>query len=194
MHPFQTIVAAVVLIAAAPGVQAETATDALRNPKAQLVELARQNMVRAVATATQRVSECMARGKTTLVKPDAIKKLKLTSAEIKLALPYLHLKAENACMSVATNNATVEILMFKAIEFKAYGRNDPEPFTDSKFQYTAEEICCDNAELHLNRELNYKTLSADKRAALEAIPDLKKPFNPFALLDHFDPPLSKKTP
>ena len=149
-------------------------------------------MMRAVEAANKRVSYCVDLGKATLAKPDAIAKLRLTSGEIKIALPYLHLKAENACMSVAINAATVEIIMFKAIELKAYGRNDPAPFTGSKFQFTAEAICCDNAELYLDRELNYKGLDADKRAALDAIPELKKPFNFIELSNHFIPPPGSK--
>lgn len=189
MRLIQTAITALALIAATPLAADEIASDAPpRNPMGQLVELARQNMMHAVDAANKRVGYCADLGKATLVKPDAIAKLRLTSGEFKIALLYLHLKAENACMSAAINTATVEILMFKAIEIKAYGRNDPEPFTDSKFQFTAEEMCCDNAELYLNRELNYKRLNADKRAALEAIPELKKPFNLLALSDHFIPP------
>ena len=195
MRLIQMAITALGLIAATPLAADATAPDAPpRNPMGQLVELARQNMMRAVDAANKRVGYCLDLGKVTLVKPDAIKKLKLTSAEIKIALPYLHLKAKGTCMSGAINAATVEIIMFKAIELEAYGRNDPGPFTDSKFQYTAEEICCDNAELYLNTELNYKGLGADKRAALDAIPELKKPFNYFELSHHFNPLPGKEKP
>jgi len=65
--------------------------------------------------------------------------------------------------------------MFKTIEFEAYGRNDPEPFTDSNYNFTAAEVCCGNAKIFLNAQLNYMRLNSDKRAALETIPELKKP-------------------
>ena len=190
MRPVQMVITALVLLAIAPRAhtQAGDAPDApLRNPPGPLVELARQNMMSAVEAANKRVGSCADLGKATLAKPDAIKKLKLTPTEISIALLYLHHKAEDACMSGALNAATVAIIMFKTIEYKAYGRNDPAPFTDSKFQYTAEDTCCDNAELYLNRELNYKGLSADKRAALDAIEELKKPFNFLELSHHFTP-------
>lgn len=195
MRLIQTTITVLALIAAIPLATAETAPDAPpRNPLGQLVELARQNMMHAVDAANKRVGYCVDLEKATLAKPDAIKKLRLTSAEFKIALLYLHLKAKDTCMSAAINAAAVKILMFKAIELKAYGRNDPEPFTDSKFQFTAEEICCDNAELYLNRELNYKGLNAGKRAALEALPELKKPFNFIALSNHFIPPPGSEKP
>ena len=151
-------------------------------------------MMSAVDAANKRVGYCVDLGKATLVKPDVITKLRLTSGEIKIALPYLRRKAENACMSSAINAATVEIVMFKAIELEAYGRNDPEPFTDSKFQYSAEDVCCGTPRIHLNTELNYKGLNTDKRAALDAFPELKKPFNFFELLNHFIPPPGREKP
>lgn len=189
MRLIQMIITALVLIATKPLYADEISRDAPpRSPPEQLVELARQNMMRAVDAANKRVGYCADLGKATYVKPGAIAKLKLTSAEFKIALLYLHLKAKSACSSIAINAATVEIIMFKAIELEAYGRNDPAPFTDSKFQYTAEDVCCGTPELQLNTELNYKGLDAEKRAALDAIPELKKPFNFIALSDHFIPP------
>ena len=194
MRLVQIIITAFAFIVATPLAAAEIVPDAPpRNPIGQLVELARQNMMRAVDAANKRVGYCADLGKAAYVKPEVINKLKLTATEINIALFYLHLKAKDACMSTAINAATVEIVTFKAIELEAYGHNDPEPFTDSKFQYTAEDICCGTPSIHLNAELNYKGLPAKKRAALEAIPELKKPFNFFDLLNHFvPPPVSEK--
>lgn len=194
MRPIQKAIAALALMMITSGANSETAPDApLRHPIGQLVELARQNMINAVDAANKRVGYCTDLGKANIVKPDEIAKLKLTSAEIKIALFYLHNKAKNACMSPAVNAATVEIIMFKVIELEAYGRNDPAPFTNSKFQYTAEDVCCGTPRIDLNAQLNYMGLSAGKRAALEAIPELKKPFNVFELSEYFHPtPVSAK--
>jgi len=195
MHPVQTVVALLTLIAAIPLAANESATDAPpRNPLGQLVELARQNMMSAVDAANKRVGYCVDLGKSTVVKPDAIAKLKLTPVETKIALFYLHFKAKDACTAGAVNAATVDIIKFKAIELEANGRNDPEPFTDSKFQYTAEDVCCGTPRIDLNAELNYKRLNAEKRAALETLPELKKPFNVFDLLNHFIPPPGSENP
>ena len=112
---------------------------------------------------------------------------------MKLFAPSKSWPTSDTCTGGAINAATVEIIKFKAIELEAYGRNDPEPFTDSKFQYSAEEVCCGTPKIDLNAQLNYMRLNADKRAALEAIPELKKPFNFFKLSEHFDPaPVSAK--
>jgi hypothetical protein len=195
MRSTRPIVAVLALIAVIPAACAETAPDALpKNPKGQLVELARQNMMSAVDEAIKRVGYCLDLGKTTLVKPDAIAKIKLTFVESKIALLHLHHKAEDTCMAAAINDATVQITMFKTIEFETYGKNHPAPFTNSKDQFTPAELCCGNAELRLNSQLNYLGLSAEMRSALEAIPELKTPFNYFELAAHFNPPPSSAKP
>lgn len=195
MRAIQMTIGAFALIAATSLAADEAAPDAPpRNPLGQLVELARQNMMHAVDAANKRVGYCVDLGKATLIKPVVITKLKLTSAEIKIALSYLYLKAKDTCMSAAINTATVKIIMFKAIELEAYGRNGPEPFTDSKFQYSAEDVCCGTPRIDLNAELNYKGLNTDKRAALDAISELKKPFNFFELLNHFIPQPGREKP
>lgn len=190
-----TTITTLTLIVVVSAACAETVPNVLpKNPKAQLVELARKNMISAMDAANKQGHHCLDLGTATIVKPKAIEKLNLAAEEIKIALNYLRTKAEDTCMSVAVNEATVQILMFKTIEFEAYGHNDPAPFTNSKDQFTAPEFCCGSAELRLNAQLNYLSLSADKRAALEAIPELQKPFNAFDLLAHFNPQPGNKKP
>ena len=193
MRAIQTTITALTLIVAVSAACAETVPNVQpKNTKAQLVELARKNMISAMDAANKQGHYCLDLETATIVKPKAIEKLNLTAGEIRIALNYLRTKVEDACMSAAINEATVQILMFKTIEFEAYGHNDPAPFTNSKDQFTAPEFCCGSAELRLNAQLNYLSLSADKRAALEAIPELKKPFNAFELTEHFNPtPRSK---
>jgi len=194
MRLIQLGLTAFALIVATPSVPAEIAPDAsLRNPIGQLVELAKNNMMNAIDAANKRIGYCLDLGKATIIKPDAIAKLKLTTIELKIAIFYSYLKAEEACTSDAVNMATTKITMFKTIEFEAYGRNDPEPFTDNNYNFTAAEICCGSAKIFLNAQLNYMGLNADKRAALDAILELKKPFNFFELSEYFDPtPVSAK--
>ncbi len=183
-----TTITTFTLAVVAPAACAETVPDAVpKNPKAQLVELARKNMIAAMDAANKQGHYCLDLESATIVKPTVIEKFKLTVGEIKIALNYLRTKAEDTCMSTTLNEATVQILMFKTIEFETYGHNDPAPFTNSKDQFTAPEFCCGSAQLRLKAQLNYLSLSADKRSALEAIPELQKPFNAFELLAHFNP-------
>lgn len=194
MHPIHTSLAVLTLIAFTPSAAEIEPDSPPKNPIGPLVELARKNMMDAMNAANKEGHDCLNLETATHVKPDAIKKLKLTSAEIKIALNYLRTKAEDACMSAAINATTVHILMFKTIEFEAYGRNDPEPFANSRDQFTPAEFCCGSAFLRLNSQFNYMRLSPDKRAALEAIPELQKPFNAFELLNHFVPQPGNKKP